>query len=64
MSVEGANIFHHTGLRPIALQHPGQEDFCYNPDPGEILKEGTVMIVVGGPEQLLKMRKICASNRT
>jgi voltage-gated potassium channel len=48
-----------TGLIAISLKHPGQEEFGYNPAHDERLQAGTVMIVIGNPEQVAKLRKVC-----
>jgi voltage-gated potassium channel len=61
-SLRQADIYRHTGLAPIALQHPGQTDFSYNPCADEILKPGTVIIVIGSPDQVLKLKDICGGD--
>ena len=53
------DIHRKTGLLPISLKHPGQEDFCYNPALEECLQKGTVLIVIGNPEQIAKLKQLC-----
>ena len=54
-----ADIRHHTGLMPIALKHPDQDDFSYNLSMDEELKAGSVIIVIGNPEQISQLRHWC-----
>ena len=49
----------HTGLVPIAVKQPEQSDFTYNPSGREPLQAGTVMIVIGNPAQVGKLRHFC-----
>ena len=56
-----ADILHHTGLMPIALKQPGQDDFSYNLSMDEELKAGSVIIVIGNPEQISQLRHWCRS---
>jgi voltage-gated potassium channel len=49
-----------TGLIPISIKNPEDEDFRYNPSKEEVLKVGTVMIVIGNPEQIAGLRKFCS----
>jgi voltage-gated potassium channel len=51
-----------TGLIPISLKHPEDDDFRYNPPGDEILKIGTVMIVIGNPEQIAGLRQFCSGD--
>jgi len=55
-----ADMHRQTGLVAIAIQRPGQEDFIYNPPPDEGLDVGTVIIVIGNPAQIAKLREICS----
>jgi voltage-gated potassium channel len=50
-----------TGLAPIALRQPDREDFCYNPAPDERINEGTILIVIGSPDQISTLRKLCSA---
>lgn len=61
-TLEKADVFGRTGLVPIALQHPGKSDFDYNPCPDEVLKHGSVMIVIGRPDQILKLKDLFADD--
>ncbi|MFZ2448642.1 MAG: potassium channel protein [Syntrophobacteraceae bacterium] len=49
-----------TGLIPISIKHPEDDDFKYNPSSDEVLKPGTVVIVIGNPEQVSKLDKFCS----
>jgi voltage-gated potassium channel len=49
-----------TGLITISIKNPEDDDFCYNPSKDEILKLGTVMIVIGNPEQIAGLKKFCS----
>jgi voltage-gated potassium channel len=51
-----------TGLIPISLKHPEDDDFRYNPAKDEILRPGTVMIVIGNPEQIAGLRHFCSKD--
>jgi voltage-gated potassium channel len=57
-----AEVFRQTGLVPIALQHPGESDFNYNPCSDEVLRYGSVIIVIGKPDQILKLKNLCADD--
>ena len=56
-----ANVLHRTGLNPIALRLPGESDFRYNLQPDIQLEHGGVLIVIGNPEQLARLRALCTS---
>jgi voltage-gated potassium channel len=56
-----ARVFETTGLRPIAVRSPADETFHYNPDGSEVLDPGTVLIVIGNPDQLAALRRICGA---
>lgn len=55
------DIFRHTGLVPIALKQPEEDEFVYNPAPEETLSPKTVIIAIGTPGQLSKLRQLCSS---
>ena len=59
LSLSECNFHKHTGLWVIALKHPENEDFAYNPAPSERLQAGTVIIAIGNPGQLSKARQYC-----
>ena len=59
-SLEQAGIVQQTGLRPIALKRAHDDDFTYNPAPQTPLEEGMVLIVIGNPEQIERLRGLCA----
>lgn len=54
-----SDIQRYTGLLPIALKHPGETEFRYNPPQSEKLQEGTVLVVIGTPEQMAHLRDRC-----
>jgi len=49
-----------TGLRVIALRHPGESGFTYNPGPDAVLRAGTEVAVVAGAAELAKARAFLA----
>ena len=53
------DVYGHTGLIPIAMKQPDQEDFQYNPPPDERLRTDTVIIAIGNPGQISKLRQFC-----
>jgi len=55
------DVYRQTGLVPIALKQPGEEDFQYNPSPGENLNPETVLIAIGNPAQISRLRRFCSS---
>lgn len=59
-SLAELNVYGRIGLIPFALKHPDQADFSYNPSMEEVLRQGTVMIVIGNPEQIAKLRSFCS----
>lgn len=59
MVMGGTRLVEHTGLRPVALRPPGCEDFVYNPGPDQLLRQGTVIIVIGNPAQIKALQKLC-----
>jgi voltage-gated potassium channel len=58
-TLQEIDIRRHTGLLLVALKHPELEDFSYNPEPGERLQAGSVMIVIGSSEQVAKLKGLC-----
>lgn len=61
LTIREADIYGRTKLSPLALKPAEQEEFMYNPAPDERLSAGTVIIVVGSPAQVAKLKKICAA---
>lgn len=59
-SLSDVEFHRRTGLWVIAMKHSDEEDFCYNPSPDECLKPDTVIIVIGSPVQICKLREFCA----
>lgn len=58
-SIRETDIWQHTGLMPIALKQPDEEEFVYNLSMNEVLKPGSVMIVIANPSQIAKLRHWC-----
>jgi voltage-gated potassium channel len=48
-----------TGLVPISIRHPEDSDFTYNPSRDEVLKAKSVIVVIGNPEQISRLKKFC-----
>lgn len=57
-SVSGSRIKEETDLNVVSLRKPDREGFIYNPSAKEILTEGTTLIVIGGVEEIGKLRKL------
>lgn len=49
--LEESKIHDEAGLTVIALKKPKEEQFTYNPGPDEKLEPGTVVLVIGSPDQ-------------
>ncbi len=58
-TLEQARLQERTGLLAVAVKHPGQDDFVYNPSPQERLGVGAVLIVIGNPGQIAALETIC-----
>jgi voltage-gated potassium channel len=63
-TLEEAKVLHRTGLNPIALRLPGNSEFQYNLPPGTRLEAGSVLIVIGNPEQLAQLRALCDCSKS
>jgi voltage-gated potassium channel len=48
-----------TGMVPISLKHPSSPEFIYNPSQEEVLMPQSVIVVIGNPEQISRLRKFC-----
>ncbi len=59
-----SGIFEKTGLRAIALQPPSDTFYHYNPSGSEVLEAGTLLIIVGSPDQLERLRELCEAPKT
>lgn len=59
-SLADIEMHNKTGLIPISLKHPDDTDFNYNPSSREVLQVGTILIVIGNPEQLARLRSFCS----
>jgi voltage-gated potassium channel len=58
-SLKEIDIQGSTGLVPISIRHPEDSDFTYNPSRDTILKQESVIVVIGNPEQLSKLKDFC-----
>lgn len=61
LMIRQADVYGRTGLAPLAVKKADEEEFRYNPAPDERLEAGTVIIVIGSPTQVEKLRKLCAA---
>lgn len=61
LTLREADIYRHTGLLPIAMKQPDQDDFSYNPSPDERLMPETVVIAIGNATQIMKLRQHCSA---
>lgn len=59
-SMAQARFRQKTGLQVVALRGQGEERFTYHPDASQVLKAGTVMVVIGTIEDVEKARKMAA----
>ncbi len=59
-SLNDLRIHDKTGLMPIAIKHPEEDDFRYNPSQDDTLKPGSVVIVIGNAEQVSNLRGFCS----
>ena len=53
------DVHRKTGLIPVAIKHSDDDDFQYNPAPDSVLTPGTVMIVIGTPDQINELQRYC-----
>lgn len=58
-TLEEIDMYKQTGLVPIAIKQPEWEDYAYNPSPQEKLEAQTVLIVIGDPGQISRLREFC-----
>jgi voltage-gated potassium channel len=58
------DVYRQTGLIPIALKQPDQEEYHYNPSPQESLRSRTVLIVIGNPDQISRLRAFCHAGKS
>ncbi len=56
------DVHRKTGLIPIAIKSPEDDDFHYNPAPDSVLTPGTVMIVIGTPDQIAELEQYCTED--
>lgn len=49
-----------TGLLPISLKPHDGDDFSYNPSADTVLMPGAVVIVIGNPDQIARLKGYCS----
>lgn len=59
--IEDSKIHEEAGLVVIALKKRGDDEFTYNPGPQDVLEPGTVVLVIGTPEQHATLSKMAGS---
>jgi len=59
-SLRDVDIQRMTGLIPVSLKRPEDSDFIYNPSPDIVLVPGSVIVVIGDPEQISGLKRFCA----
>ncbi len=59
-SLREIDIQRRTGLIAVSLKRPEDPEFTYNPSPDELLTAQSVIVVIGNPEQVSNLRKLCA----
>lgn len=55
-SLREIGFFEATGLRVIALRHPGEDSFVHNPGLDAVLRAGTAVAVVAGTAEMARAR--------
>ncbi|MFH1033573.1 MAG: NAD-binding protein [Pseudomonadota bacterium] len=58
-NLEQARLYQRSGLLAVAVKHPDRPEFVYNPSPQERLGTGTVLIVIGNPQQIASLEALC-----
>jgi Trk K+ transport system NAD-binding subunit len=59
-SLREIDIQRTTGLIPVSLKRPEDPEFTYNLSQDEVLTPQSVIVVIGNPEQVSRLRKFCA----
>ena len=59
-SLREIDIQRRTGLIAVSLKRPEDPDFTYNPSQDEVLTRQSVIVVIGSPEQVSNLRRLCA----
>ncbi len=59
-SLREIDIQRRTGLIAVSLKRPEDPDFTYNPSQDEVLTPQSVIVVIGNPEQVSNLRRLCA----
>lgn len=54
-----ANLRARVGLNVLGLKHPEHSNFSYNLGAEEILHPGTLLLIIGSPDQLTALRNLC-----
>ncbi|MGH3086427.1 MAG: potassium channel family protein [Rubrobacteraceae bacterium] len=58
-SLEELDLATETGMRPIAIR--SDADWNYDPDPGDVLREGDVLFLQGPPEGVEELREMAGA---
>jgi voltage-gated potassium channel len=53
-----SNITGRTGLLVVALRRQGEESFIYNPRGAEMVTAGTTLVVIGGVDEVRRLREL------
>jgi voltage-gated potassium channel len=58
VSLKDLDIRQRTGLLVVAVKPPGDEAFVYNPGPTLPIQPGAVLVVMGGPDQVVQLERL------
>lgn len=58
------NLREQFNLSCLAVRHPGEETYLYNPRDAEVMKGNSVLVVMGDVEQVRKARDAASASRT
>ena len=56
-TLEATDIYGHCGLQVVAIGHIDDDDFTYNPPPSSLLREGSVLVVIGTSVQITSLER-------
>jgi voltage-gated potassium channel len=59
-SLREIDIQRRTGLIAVSLKRPEDPEFTYNPSQDEVLTPQSIIVVIGSPEQVSNLRRLCA----
>jgi voltage-gated potassium channel len=58
-SLREIDIQSRTGLTPVSLKRPEDPEYTYNLTLDEVLTPQSIIVVIGNPEQVARLRKFC-----